>query len=137
MGPGPDVGGSECSAAPGLRIARAQGRGRGVFAARAFAAGEVIERAPVVVFPRALVAPLEGSLLDDYWFWWDEYHNAMVLGCGGLYNHACPANARFSCDAVARVVVFTAVRGIVSGEEITINYHGDPTDSSPVWFTVR
>lgn len=128
---------SACGPAPGLRIGHAPGRGRGVFAARAFGPGEEIERAPAVVFPRALVAPLVGSLLDDYWFWWDEQHNAMVLGCGSLYNHGCPANARFACDAVARVVVFTAVRAIASGEEITINYHGEPADASPVWFPTR
>lgn len=125
------------SAPPGLRIGDVEGRGRGVFATRAFRAGEVIERAPVVVFPREIVRPLEGTLLDDYWFCWDETHNAMSLGCGSLYNHTCPANARFVPDLAARILVFTAVRDIANGEEVTVNYHGDPGNPSPVWFTAR
>lgn len=125
------------SAPPGLAIASTPGRGRGVFAARAFRRGEVIERAPVIPFARSIVAPLAGSILDDYWFWWDEQHNAAALGCGSLYNHACPANARFDRDFTSRTLVFSAVRAIAVGEEITINYRGEPDDPSPVWFTTR
>jgi SET domain-containing protein len=125
------------SAPAGLRIADAGSRGRGVFAARPFAAGELIERAPVVVFRRADVAPLRGTLLDDYWFWWDERHNAVALGCASLYNHACPANASFARDTAARVLVVRAARAIAAGEEVTLNYHGDPGDPSPVRFATR
>jgi len=128
---------NEPSAPPGLRIGTTPSRGRGVFATRAFRAGEVIERAPVVVFPRVDVHGLERTLLDDYWFWWDEVHNAAALGCGSLYNHACPANARYDRDLAARILVFTAVRDIAPGAEITVNYHGDPDDAAPVWFTAR
>ena len=122
------------SAPPGLRIGTAAGRGRGVFAARAFRAGEVIERAPVIVFVREQVRALEGTVLDDYWFWWDELHNAAALGCGSLYNHACPANACYERNLGSRVLVFVAACDIAAGAEITINYHGDPNDASPVWF---
>jgi SET domain-containing protein len=125
------------SAPPGLRIAAAAGRGRGVFATRGFRAGEAIERAPVIVFPRSQVRSLEGTVLDDYWFWWDEVHNAAALGCGSLYNHACPANARYERDHAARSLVFVAARDIAAGDEITINYHGDPNDAAPVWFATR
>ena len=86
------------SSPAGLRIGETPARGRGVFAARRFAAGEVIERAPVIVFSRAIVQPLAGTRLDDYWFWWDETHNCLGLGCASLYNHAAPANARFARD---------------------------------------
>lgn len=128
---------NEPSTPQGLRIVTTPTRGRGVQATRAFRKGEVIERAPVIVFPRADVRALERTLLDDYWFWWDELHNAAALGCGSLYNHACPANARYDRDLAARLLVFTAVRDIAVGDEITINYHGDPNDAAPVWFDAR
>ena len=128
---------NEPSAPPGLRIATTAARGRGVFAARAFRRDEVIERAPVIVFPRSDVRALQGTLLDDYWFWWDEVHNAAALGCGSLYNHACPANARYHRELVARMLVFVAVRDIAAGDEITINYNGASDDGSPVWFSAR
>jgi|RhiMethySRZTD1v2_1073278.scaffolds.fasta_scaffold2082937_1 SET domain-containing protein len=134
--PQPADAGNEPTVPPGLRIGPSPGRGRGVFATRAFAAGEVIERAPVLVFPRADVRPLAGTLLDHYWFWWDDAHNAVSFGCGSLYNHDSPANARFVRDAVRQVIVFVAVRAIASGEEITINYGGDPYGPASVWFDV-
>lgn len=118
-------------------MAESPGRGRGVFAARAFAAGEVLERAPVIVFPRADVRPLAGTLLDDYWFWWDEDHNAAALGCGSLYNHDCPANARYERDPATRTLTFVAVRAIDAGEEITINYGGAPDAAASVWFDAQ
>jgi uncharacterized protein len=121
----------------GLRIQESPGRGRGVFATRAFRSGERIECAPVLVLPRPQLAPLRGTLLDDYWFWWDDQHNACGLGWASLYNHACPANARFDRRLAACVLEFTAVRSIAAGDEITINYHGEPDDPTPPWFEVR
>lgn len=124
----------ECTVSPGLRIAELSGRGRGVVATRAFAVGERIEVAPVLVVPAADAALLQGRLLDSYWFWWDQDHRALGLGCASLFNHACPANARFDRDLATRTLTFTAVRPIAAGTEITINYHGDPDDPSSVWF---
>ncbi len=125
------------TAPPGLRVQASPGRGRGVFAARAFAVGELIERAAVIVFPRTDVQALVGTLLDDYWFWWDDEHNAAALGCGSLYNHDCPASARYERDAATQTIAFVAVRAIAAGEEITINYGGEPTTRSPVWFAAH
>lgn len=124
----------EPTAPPGLRVAESSGRGRGVFATRAFAKDEVLERAPVLVISRAIVRPLEGTRLDDYWFWWDDEHLALALGCGSLYNHRCPANARFVRDFDAKLMTYLAARDIAPGEEITINYGGPPDCSDPVWF---
>ena len=121
------------SAPPGLRIGASPGRGRGVFAAHPFAPGELLERAAAIVFPRGIVAPLRGTLLDDYWFAWDACSLAAVLGCGSLYNHACPANARFVVEPESRTVAFLAVRSIAAGDEVTVNYHGDPDDPPSVF----
>jgi SET domain-containing protein len=120
----------------GVRVAELPGRGRGVVAVRTFAAGDVVERAPVIVVPRADVAPLRGTLLDDYWFWWDDGHVACALGWASLYNHACPANATFARDERTRTLLITAARPIAAGDEVTINYHGEPGDARPVWFTL-
>ena len=117
-----------------LRVAALPGRGRGVVAARPFAAGELLERAPVIVVPRRDVAPLRGTLLDDYWFWWDDDHVACALGWASLYNHASPANASFAADAASRTLAIVAVAPIAAGQEVTLNYHGDPHDGRPVWF---
>lgn len=120
----------------GVVVRSIPGRGRGVVTVRTIAAGEVIERAPVLVVCRRDVAPLRGTLLDDYWFWWDEEHNACALGFASLYNHACPANAAFHCDHAAQVLVITACVDIPCGTEVTINYHGQVDDPRPVWFVL-
>lgn len=125
---------TEPTAPPGLRVCESSGRGRGVFAARAFRAGEVLERAPVVVFPREVVRLVQGTRLDDYWFWWDDEHLGLALGCGSLYNHRCPANARFVRDKASNLMTYVAARDIAAGEEVTINYNGEPDDPAPVWF---
>ena len=127
----------EASAPVGLRVVESNGRGRGLAAARAFRRGEVIERAPVIVVARALLPPVRGTVLDDYWFWWDDEHNAFALGWAALYNHACPANARFRLEREARLIVFEAAADIDAGDEVTINYHGEPDDPRPVWFQAR
>jgi len=125
------------SAPDGLRVIESNGRGRGLVAARAFRRGEVIERAPVIVVARKLLQTQRGSVLDDYWFWWDDEHNAFALGWAALYNHACPANTRFRLERAVRLIVFEAAADIEAGDEVTINYHGEPDDPSPVWFPAR
>lgn len=123
------------SAPTGLVVRESPGRGRGVFAARDFSVGDVLERAPVLVVPRRQLEPLRGTLLDDYFFWWDGEHNAVALGWASLYNHACPANASFRIEVSARLLVIAAVQPIAVGDEVTINYHGTPDDPRPVWFS--
>jgi hypothetical protein len=76
----------EAASAPvGLRVIETKGRGRGLAATRAFRRGEVIECAPVIVVAKHLLQPLRGSVLDDYWFWWDDEHNAFALGRAALH----------------------------------------------------
>ena len=57
------------------------------------------------------------------------------LGYGSLYNHSYRPNARYD-DEEGRIMVFTALRDIGRGEEITVNYNGEPGDETPVGFEV-
>jgi hypothetical protein len=103
-------------------------KGRGVFALRAFGAGEVVEACPAV----PLRTPYE-ALPDDLKkivFYWDgpvgkTATQALVLGYGSLYNHDNPANMRYEVDRPALLLRFIAIRGIDAGEELTVNYNAD------------
>jgi SET domain-containing protein len=98
----------------GLEIGPSALHGLGVFATRAFAAGDIIERCPVVVVPAA-----ERPLLDET----------------NLYNHSPLPCARYLKIFGADTVEFAAVRDIDSGHEITVDY----TDRgrNPLWFPLQ
>lgn len=122
--------------APRLRIGLVPGIGRGVFAASDFHAGEVIERAPVIVIPAAECSDLDRTTLFNYYYGWgpEDADGAVVLGYGSLYNHAYSPNATFRHDPASANCDFIALRDIAAGEEITINYNQDPDDRSALWF---
>jgi hypothetical protein len=103
-------------------------RGRGVFARRAFEAGDEVEICPSIELPRA---ETRGAVLADYVFDSERGHSAvvLVLGYGMLYNHADDPNLEYEQDA-AGVVTFFAVREIAPGEELTITYGRE-------WWTSR
>jgi uncharacterized protein len=113
------------------RIARA---GRGVFAARRFEPGELIEQCPVVVLPadeRHLVAQ---TLLDNYYFDWDASleGSGIVLGFGSIYNHSFEPNAIYVKHFELERMDIIARWTIAPDEEITINYNGTPEDQLPL-----
>lgn len=116
-----------------IEVKRVKGKGRGVFARRAIREGAVIERVPVLVVPYG--DDDADSSLTPYYFTWGEGTVALALGYGSLYNHSYQPNARYD-DVGRQTKVFTALRDIEPGEEITVNYNGDPDDRTPVAFEV-
>ena len=64
----------------------------------------------------------------------DSERSAIALGYGSLYNHFCPSNADYFMDFEAETIDIVAVRYIEAGDEITINYNGDPKNAEPTWF---
>jgi SET domain-containing protein len=116
-----------------IEVKKVKGKGRGVFARRTIRAGEEIERVPVLVLPWTENEWESG--LASYFFAWGQGTVALALGYGSLYNHSYQPNARYD-DLSPRVKVFTALRDIFAGEEITVNYNGDPGDRAPVGFDV-
>ncbi len=120
----------------GIEVKLVKGKGRGVFARRAFLEGEIIERVPVVTLPVADIKNAEGWVgLAGYCYHWGDGKAALALGYGSLYNHSYQPNARY--DDVGRLTkVFSALRDINAGEEITVNYNGEPADKQPMGFQV-
>jgi SET domain-containing protein len=116
-----------------LYVARSPVSGRGVFAARAFAAGETIEVCPVLTVRAGRARFLEESGLAGYYFDWKQ-GLAIALGYGSLYNHSWRPNARYDHDYDEAVVVYSAVRDVAAGEEVTVNYGGDPDAREDLWF---
>lgn len=124
---------------PSLRMVRVPGKGRGVVAGRAFSAGEVVDLTPVVVVPARQRDLLDRTELRRFCFSWDDDTGslAVALGRASLFNHSYQPTVRTEKRVGARTIVFLAERDIRPGEELTINYNGDPDCRDPMWFDVR
>jgi SET domain-containing protein len=115
-------------------------KGRGVFAARDIAQGELIEECPVVVVKATLEdlpADLQRIVYDWEFLAGPKSTLAVALGFGSMYNHADPANMRYEADRKQRTLRFFAVRDVKADEELTINYAaegGSPTGNDNDWF---
>lgn len=112
-------------------------KGRGVFATTFIPEGTEVERVPVLVLPSEdVLSETSGTILQHYVFEWGQGTVALALGFGSIYNHSYRPNARY--DDVGRLTkVYTALRDIQAGEELTINYNGHPDDMTPVSFDVE
>ncbi len=100
-------------------------KGRGVFALRDIAKGEVIEVAPVIPMTHDDI-PESGNAPDGYVLDWDEDDpeeaHGLVLGYIMLYNHSKTPNMDFESDFEHYTITATASRDIQAGEELTWNY---------------
>ncbi len=107
----------------GLAV-REGARGRGVFATRTFAEGDVVEVCPTVEISEG------GGDLADYLFEsTTKGRFLVVLGFGMLYNHAAEPNLDYFQDE-ADTLEFVAQRRIERGEELTISYGAE-------WWSAR
>ena len=116
-------------------VRKVKGKGRGVFARCAIARGAVVERVPVVIIPiKELVDGWANPALNKYFYVWSRTTVAVSLGYGSLYNHSYTPNADY--EHGDKVLVYRALRDIAAGEEITVNYNGNPRDRTPMTFEV-
>jgi len=123
-----------------------RGKGRGVFARRSFKRGELIERAATVIMrEKSWMRHGRKTILDDYAYASGarDQNAAIVLGYVMLYNHSYSPNALLDeSDDGRHTFEIHARRAIRKGEEILVNYNGDPfvlkdDDGDIVWFRVK
>jgi SET domain-containing protein len=102
-------------------------KGRGVFAAAAIDAGELLETSPGVALDRHDTETIVGTTLDNYYFAHptDPDGGLLVFGLSSLVNHSDAPNV----DIVPRqagplgwLVELRALREIAPGEELTHRY---------------
>ena len=101
--------------------------GRGVFAAKRFAAGDLVELCPVVVMRcdfKALPLELQQRVFDWSTLAKVAGTRALALGYGSLYNHANQANLCYEPSEDGTCLRFVAAVDIGADSELTINYNG-------------
>ena len=125
-----------------LRIASMGSKGRGVVAERDIPAGELVERAPVLIIPESDRAGVDPTNVGNHIFMWehdtvaeDLYSQkgraAVVLGLTSLINHSNSPNCDFVRYIDALALDLVAIRAIKVGEELTIDY------GLTLWFTPK
>ena len=115
-----------------IEVRYVKGKGRGVFARRPIPAGTEFEKVPLIIVDWDTI---QDSELAHYVYTWTDKTVAVALGYGSMYNHSFEPNARYD-DLHRRTKVYTALRDIEAGEEVTINYNGDPDAREDVGFDV-
>jgi uncharacterized protein len=105
-------------------------KGRAVYADRDYQEGEIVETCEVIVIPKKELGLTD--IMMFYVFVWGEENYAVVLGNGSLYNHSYQPNMAW--DEAGHHLVFTAIRAIQAGEELTHNYNGEADREEKVFF---
>ncbi len=105
---------------------------RGLIASRDIKKNEVLERCPIVLIDHRVDTAFDNTILNRYCFEWTKSHSALLLGYGSLYNHSYTPNVRYHFAYTTKEIFFRALRPIKAGEELFVNYNGDPVDQTVI-----
>lgn len=94
--------------------------------------GELIEAAPVILIPKRQMSKVEDTVLGWYNYEWNDKAECFVVGYGPIINHSYTPNAIFKKDFKNLLMNYIAINDIKKGEEIFVNYNGDPKDQTPL-----
>ncbi len=114
---------------------------RGVFALRDIQPGELVEPCPLILVPFKNETDFANStptnsLVDNYYYDWTAEEWCLPLGYAMLYNHSYQPNMKYERDFEQSLLKYVAIKTIHQGDELTVNYNGDPNDQKPIesWF---
>ncbi len=119
-----------------LFVDETEDKGRGVFTREKIPPRKVIETSSVLVMNEMARPLLDQTALHDYIFNWgvEEGYCCVAWGYISLYNHSYESNCEYFMDYDTQTISIKAVRTIMPGEELTINYNGDWDDKTALWF---
>jgi hypothetical protein len=114
-------------------VRSAGAKGRGVFARKSFRVGSIIEDCHLILLPKNEEPALLKTTIGRYIFAWERGF-VLALGHGSLYNHSYKPNAAYENLLDPKRMRFRAIKPIKKGQEITVNYNGEPDDQDKGWF---
>ncbi len=113
-------------------------KGRGVVARKVIKAGTVIDVAHVLLITPNEWEHIKQTSLYDFAFEWSGegagLTHALAMGPGEFINHSYEPNAKYDMDHEKKLIIFTTIKDIAAGEEITVNYNGDADNKDKLWF---
>lgn len=118
-----------------VKVADIPNKGRGLCTDFFIKEGAIVEVSPAIITEKCDEEHISNTVLDNYWYVWDadKGQSAFALGCGSLFNHSYDPNCKYTRNFESKEIIFTAIRDIQPGDELTINYmQGYPNEK--VWF---
>ena len=118
-------------------------KGKGVFSKRLIKEGTVIDVAHVVLLKENEFDLIADTVLYNYSYEWggpnndSEFMAAISLSISQFINHSFTPNIKYEYDYENKAIIYTAIRDINKGEELTVNYNGDVDNKKDVWFEVE
>ncbi len=121
---------------PGLYYLDTESKGRSVFTSEDITEGSIIEICPVIIINPEETTTIHKTQLHDYYFIWDieTGSSAIALGYGSLYNHSDDPNSEFEVDRSNQTIRFVALKHILAGTELTVNYIAAKEEGVKLWF---
>ena len=110
--------------------------GRGVFAVRKIAKGELLGEFHTIRLPPDEVQTMAGTTLSHFWFEDDDDGSAFVVfGWIEMVNHSMTPNADRTWRATpeGEVVALFATRDVEAGEQLFMDYEFEPKADNPPW----
>lgn len=119
-----------------LFVAQTNEKGRGVFTEFDISENTIIEVAQAITISAKERIDIDKTVLHDYIFEWgnEQQECAMALGLVPIYNHSYDSNCTYIMQYDTQEFIIQTVKDIKAGEELTINYNGEPDDGTRVWF---
>ena len=121
-----------------ITIGNSEGRGRGVFAARRFEAGETIEVCPLIALSETDARTLDSTGLYDYYFGWGNEGKAAAIA---LATAPCTTNRHHRMRCIRSMYPKAPCPSspcIERGEEIFIRYDtGTGGNTQQMWLEIR
>jgi len=111
------------------KVANSNKRNRGVFAARSFETGVIVEIAPIILLHQQDVDLVEKTELKYFNMYWDGKTVCIGLGFASLYNHSSTPNVEVTRDFKNNLYIFTACQNIKKNSELFIDYEIDDIES--------
>lgn len=130
-----------CDGHCGLELKITPDRGRGVFVIGDIETGDSIEISPMLAISKEDCEWIDETDLSRYRYELlstdddgnPEIIGLIALGYGSLYNHSFDPNADYEIENDVDgnfTIEFFAIKPILDGEEVTINYNGSPADQT-------
>lgn len=122
-----------------FEVRRSARHGRGLFATEPIPRDTVLMQAPVLLIAADQRDALQGTIVDDYVYEWDDDGTAaLVLGVSSICNHADDPNAYLWLVPDGPSAELVTIARIDEGEEITVSYRAEAgPETGPLWFDVR